>query len=298
MLKLALSGTNPKFYERYDLRAICKFIKSIGLNAIELVDPNIQPLPGQIPEVGVWSNLDIDDAKRILEEEKCIAPVLQFRFGFNLERGKEVDTHVREFKACIDAAEKLGTKTILHYLCWHGFDHLDMDLIHRYLDVPLEYARRKKITLVLENEFENRADQTPEKMLAIMKEFNDPYFMTNFDAPNYEMAGVEGYPYAYNLLKDYIGYAHLKNVCVFKPEYYDKGYEIGHHITGGTYKGEPIAFVSAFEGRVNIPALLSRFLDDGYDGYVTFEPHAQLDLAMEDIKKDIEKLKQYGFIHS
>jgi len=296
MLKLALSGTNPKFYEKYNLRGICKFIKSIGLDAIELVDANIKPLPGEKQQVGVWSNLDIDDAKRILNEENVAVPVLQFRFGFNLEIGKDADTHVKEFIACIDAAEKFGTKTILHYLCWHGFDHLDMERVHRYLDVPFTYAKNKGITLVLENEFENPATHLPEKMLKIMKEFDDPFFKTNFDAPNYEMAGCEGYPYAYNLLKDYIGYAHLKNVCIFKPEFYDKRYEIGHCITGGKYEGEPIAFVSAFEGTVNTPALLTRLISDGYDFYVTFEPHAELDLAMEDIKKDMKILKRYGFI--
>lgn len=296
MLKLALSGTNPKFYEKFDLRGICKFIQSIGLNAIELVDANIKPLPGEKQILGVWSNLDIEDAKRVLEEENVSAPVLQFRFGFNLEIGKDIDTHIKEFKACIDAAEKLGTKTILHYLCWYGFDRLDMDLVHRYLDIPFEYAKSKRITLVLENEFENPATHLPEKMLEIMKEYHDPCFKTNFDASNYEMAGCEGYPYAYNLLKDYIGYAHLKNVCVYKPEYYDKRYEIGHNITGGEYEGEPIAFVSAFEGAVNIPALLARLISDGYDFYVTFEPHAELGLAMEDIKKDMEILKKYGFI--
>ncbi len=295
MLKFALSGTNPKFYEKFALPEVCRFIRSIGLDAIELVDANIEPIADARREVGVWSNLDIEKARRTLVDERVKAPVLQFRFAFNTDRGGEVDTHVAEFKSCIDAAAVLGAGRVLHYLCYSAFDRLGMDLVHRYCDEPLRYAREKGIVLVMENEFENPANQLPEKMLAIMEEFDDPFFLTNYDAPNYQMAGAEGYPYAYNLLKTYIGYAHLKNVCVFDPRFFDPRYEIGHTITGGIYAGKPIAFVPAFDGVVNIPAVLDRLIADGYDGYVTFEPHAELGLAMEDIQRDMAKLRRLGY---
>jgi len=295
MFKLALSGTNPKFYEKYDLKGICGFIKSIGLDALEVVDANLEPLKGTERVMGVWSNLDIAGAKKILDEMGVMTPVVQFRYAFNKEISADAERHVKEFKASIDAAVQLGAKKVLHYLCFEVFKTQDMQLIHAYCDEPLRYAQSKGIYLVMENEFENAANQTPEKMLAIMEEFNNPYFLTNYDAPNYEMAGCEGYPYAYNMLKDYIGYVHLKNVCVYKPKFCDSRYEIGHTISGGMYEGLPIAFVSAFEGSVNIPALLKRLKDDNYDFYLTFEPHAELELAMEDIKKDMVVLKKLGY---
>ena len=296
MLNFALSGSNPKFYEKYDLRETCKFIKSVGMSAIELVEANVPLLQNKAAEVGVWSQRDITDAKRILREENCTAPVLQFRFGFNKDRAHEIDTHVREFKACIDAAAALGSEYVLHYLSPSVFADQNMSLIHRYLDEPLEYAEKQGITLVLENEFDTAPMETPEKALSVMQEFNSRFFQLNYDAPNFDMAGCEGFPYAYNLLKKYIGYVHLKNACVHKPEYYDSRYETGYTITGGVYEGNPIAFVPTFEGAVNVFGILRRLEEDRYGGWITLEPHAALELAMEDLKRDIAILKALGYI--
>ena len=303
MFKLALSGTSPKFFERYDLRGLCRFLKSVGVTNLELVDPNCPLKEGAKRTMGCWSLVDVAAAKAIMEEEGCKSPVLQFRFGMNAELSGDVAMHISEFKACIDAAVELGAGTVLHYLSYSAFKDLDMDLVHKYLDEPLAYAKTKGVKLVLENEFENPATESPEKMLRIMWDFDDPFFLTNFDAPNYEVHGDEGYPYAYNLLKDYIGYVHLKNVCHYVEGFYDDGYTFGEaerdeilYMTGGPYKGAPAAFLPSFEGQVNTFGLLRRLEEDGYDGYLTFEPHADLDLAIRDIKNDLKLLRKYGFV--
>ena len=51
---------------------------------------------------------------------------------------------------------------------------------------------------------------------AIMEHFQDEAFRTNLDAVNYFHASEEGFPAAYEILKPYIGYVHLKNACLYR----------------------------------------------------------------------------------
>lgn len=49
-------------------------------------------------------------------------------------------------------------------------------------------------------------------MKTIVEHMNSEYFKTNFDATNYYQAGYEGFPYAYEVLKEYIVHVHIKTV--------------------------------------------------------------------------------------
>ena len=91
---------------------------------------------------------------------------------------------------------------------------------------------------MLENEAHD-ATRRPELTAAIMEHFQDEAFRTNLDAVNYFHASEEGFPAAYEILKPYIGYVHLKNACLYREGAGQPRENEGAPMSG-IYAGRPI----------------------------------------------------------
>lgn len=78
-----------------------------------------------------------------------------------------------------------------------------------YYERAIRKAEQRKIYLALENEAHD-ITQSPEGMKAFVEYMDSEYFQTNFDATNYYQAGYEGFPYAYEVLKEHIVHVHIK----------------------------------------------------------------------------------------
>ena len=78
----------------------------------------------------------------------------------------------------------------------------------------LEAAKAEGITLCHENERDIYGD-TAERCLDIQKEFNGEIKLI-FDHANFICCDDEPYPYAFNMLKDYIYYLHIKDATADK----------------------------------------------------------------------------------
>jgi len=74
----------------------------------------------------------------------------------------------------------------------------------------IEVAKGTGITLLHENE-KGMYGETAEKCLDLMKTLNCDFVKAVFDPANYVQSDVLVYPAAYNLLKDYIVYIHVKD---------------------------------------------------------------------------------------
>jgi sugar phosphate isomerase/epimerase len=132
-----------------------------------------------------------------------------------------------------------------------------------------DYAGRHGVAIVLENEAHDDSG-TAAGVRAIVEAVGSPYFGTLFDACNYYQAGEEAFPYAYEVLKQHVRYAHVKGGCRYRPDL------LPHAHRGGTLRGIPdahIGYVPIADGAVNVDGLLQRLARDGYDGFVTLEPH-------------------------
>lgn len=112
-----------------------------------------------------------------------------------------------------------------------------------------ELAKGSGITLLHENE-KGIYGEDAEHCLDLMKTLNCDYVKAIFDPANFVQSNVETFPHAYELLKDYIAYMHIKDAV-----YSD------HHV-------EPAGY-----GDGRLKDILSALYDRGFDGYLSLEPH-------------------------
>lgn len=112
----------------------------------------------------------------------------------------------------------------------------------------LDIVRGTDIVLIHENEKGIWGDE-PNRVLKLYNEINDPQFKLCFDASNYIQCGYDA-PQAYELLKDYTVYYHIKDCSLDRIEV-----PVGYG--AGNYKGM-------------IEDLIK---NRNYEGFMTLEPH-------------------------
>ena len=113
----------------------------------------------------------------------------------------------------------------------------------------VEAAKEAGVTLLHENEKHIYGD-TPERCLELMKAFYNDGLRAVFDPANFIQCGVETYPHAYQMLKPYIAYMHIKDAKM---------------ATGDV--------VPAGQGDGNVPKILEDLAKSGYQGFLSLEPH-------------------------
>lgn len=112
----------------------------------------------------------------------------------------------------------------------------------------LEVVKGTDIILLHENEKHIYGD-TPERCLQLYKEINDPQFQLAFDASNFIQCSVN-VPKAYEMLKDYVVYYHIKDCSPEKVEV-----PVGLGL--GNYK----------------EMIKDLIINRKYEGFMTLEPH-------------------------
>ena len=195
----------------------------------------------------------------------------------------------------VELARRLGAKMANTYF-GHGLVRDDELAIATYIEnlqPCLERAAALDVTICLENEFDVLGDdpqasditRRPECMRELVERINSPYFRVTFDACNFYFAGVEPYPYAYHLLQDTIAYVHLKDGARYDPRRYgDRVLRFTDH--SGEYVCLPVG-----RGALNTHGLLARLGWDGYDGFVTLEPHVEAERMEETYRQTMDYLE-------
>ena len=118
------------------------------------------------------------------------------------------------------------------------------DRLGRFAD----YAGRNDIVLLHENEKGIYGAKAPE-CLEIMKKLGSDHFRAIFDFANFVQCGQDTLE-AYDLLKDYVDYIHVK----------DARKENGTVV--------PVGY-----GDGNVEAILKKLFASGFDGFLSLEPH-------------------------
>ena len=239
-----------------------------------------------------YLNRDITSVKKVAERENIRIGCVTIGDAFDSSIKTNCEGYVDALCSAIETAKELGAPVVNHY-CYHiNMDGPDFAVMEKYWAKPIALAEKLKITLALENEAHD-STSTPEKMLSILQHFNSPYYKTNFDATNYFHASCEGYPAAYELLRDYIGYVHLKNGCLYRdgmPRANTGSPMTGYHAPA------PIQYTPLPDGAVNIVGLLSRMKEDGsYNGLCTLEPHTKPEFVEAFYGREIAYLRELGF---
>lgn len=133
------------------------------------------------------------------------------------------------------------------------------DQVLEKLRVFVDIAKAHDVMLIHENEKDIYGD-TKERCHTLFEALDPEHFRGIFDFANFVQVGEEPLE-CHDLLKKHIEYIHIKDAVS------------GHNqnVLAGTGDGK-------------IPELLEAFLDDGYKGFLTLEPH----LVVFDSLKDLE----------
>ena len=162
------------------------------------------------------------------------------------------EDHFALFQKVVETAKVLGTKYIRMFSFFHeGGDEWSgqerAEVLAR-LSRMIAYARENDVVLLHENEKDIYGD-TADRCADLMKELGCENFKAVFDPANFVQCKQDT-KYAYELLKSHIEYMHIKDA----------------YLTSGQV-------VPAGVGDGNVAYILEDLFKNGYDGFLSLEPH-------------------------
>jgi sugar phosphate isomerase/epimerase len=271
-----LSGTHT-------LPEIVDVLQALDVDAIELWPRNVPGGEGREEEQR-YEKKDIAGTRRLLQERGMAVACVTLGFGILRhceERGAIYGSDA--LRGAVDAAAALGAPIVNCYLAG-----ISPELFVSAAQPAAEYAGSAGVTIVLENEAHD--DSGPAASVrAIVEAIGSPHFGTQYDPCNYYHANEEPYPAAYEIVKPYVRYVHLKGGCHYDPV------ARPHDKKGGTMRGSEdrfIGYTSIPDGAVNADGVLRRLARDGYDGYVTLEPHVDASRALDYYRIDVPYVRE------
>ena len=162
------------------------------------------------------------------------------------------EEHFELFKRVVEIAKSLDTKYIRMFSFYHDGGDLwteeEREEVLARLRRMIDYAREQDMVLLHENEKDIYGD-TADRCANLMKELYCEHFKAVFDPANFVQCKQDT-KYGYELLKDYIAYMHIKDA-----RYVDN------------------KVVPAGMGDGNVSYVLKALFENGYDGYLSLEPH-------------------------
>ncbi|HWQ78153.1 MAG TPA: sugar phosphate isomerase/epimerase family protein [Anaerovoracaceae bacterium] len=287
-MKIAVSGETPG--KMYPLSEIAQLIRGYGARAIELWPENVPAGSGQTVH-RLYRNRDLGAAKSILDQEGVAVACVAFGGAFDRSIAGDEALYSKELAEAVNAAKYLGVKYVNHYLYYLSMeDRADTERLKRLFSPAIEKAEAAGVTLVLEDEAHD-STKNPVEMLRILEAMDSKYFKVNYDAVNFYQASYEGFPYAYEILKDKIAYIHIKDGCLYVPEHGHSPDALGGMMSGAN-SGRSIYYPMMGTGILNIYGLIRRIKADGYEGWCTLEPHTTPELWHTYIQAEISYLKE------
>lgn len=166
--------------------------------------------------------------------------------------GDDFDGHMPKFERSLRAAEVMQTRFIRVFSFYMPKDCADpgvcFDEVCRRLERLIDRARRENVVLLHENEKDIFGDIAPRCEMLFERLYCENFAMT-FDPANFVQCG-QNVRQAMDALKKYVRYIHIK----------DAMFADGRVVPAGHGEGE-IAYV------------LSEAAAQGYDGFLSLEPH-------------------------
>lgn len=161
------------------------------------------------------------------------------------------EPHLQSLEHVMDVAEVMDCKYVrmFSFFIPAGKDPGKYrDAVMERMEKMAEAARRRGLVLLHENEKEIYGDTAP-RCLELLKRFGGDNFKCTFDFANFVQCGQDTLE-AYELLKSYISYVHVKDAKAADGEVVLPG-----------------------EGDGHLAQMLKRLDDDGYNGFLSMEPH-------------------------
>jgi sugar phosphate isomerase/epimerase len=164
----------------------------------------------------------------------------------------DFEPHLELFKHTLEIAKIMETKYIrmFSFFMPEGEDPAQYreEVLKRWRGF-IKAAEGSGITLLHENEKDIYGD-TPERCLDLLTSLDCDYVRMTFDPANFVQCGEETYPKAFNMLKDYIEYMHIKDA-----------------------KADSKQVVPAGQGDGKFREILDELRKMNYQGFLSLEPH-------------------------
>lgn len=138
------------------------------------------------------------------------------------------------------------------------------DEVFRRMDRMVELAARKNLVLLHENEKEIYGDLAP-RCLELMEEFGGENLKATFDFANFVQCGQDTLE-AWDMLKSHVAYVHVKDAL------FDGG-----------------RVVPVGQGDGNVKEILTRLDQEGFQGFLSLEPHLADFAGLSGLEKNAAK---------
>lgn len=161
------------------------------------------------------------------------------------------EPHLQSLEHVMDVAEVMDCKYVrmFSFFIPAGKDPGKYrDAVMERMEKMVRAAKRRGLVLLHENEKEIYGDTAP-RCLELLKRFGGDNFKCTFDFANFVQCGQDTLE-AYELLESYISYIHVKDAKAADGEVVLPG-----------------------EGDGHLAQILKRLDDDGYNGFLSMEPH-------------------------
>ena len=187
--------------------------------------------------------------------------------------------HFELFKEVVKTAKFLGSKYIRVFSFYHnGADEWSADErveVLKRLSLMIDYAKDNDVVLLHENEKDIYGD-TIERCLDLMENLYCENFRAVFDPANFVQCGQNTLE-AYEKLNQYIEYMHIKDA-------------------DGDGNVVPVGY-----GEGNVEKILKSLTENGYNGFLSLEPHLGSFSGFEALETDdkmtkLEKSSEEKFV--
>ena len=246
-----------------DLTTQIENLHRLGMDHVEMrgVDGNT---------VVFHDNEKIKEIKKRLDDANIKLSAVGSPFG-KIGIDQPFEEHFEQFKRGIEIAHMLDCRNIRMFSFYipdgadrENYENAVMERIGQFVD----HAKTDDVVLLHENEKGIYGEMAPE-CRKLMDNFYGEHFKAIFDFANFVQAHQDTIE-AYELLKDYIVYVHVKDAKLADGSVVPAGYGDG-----------------------NVEAILKMMFEKGFDGFLSLEPHlfnfsgfAQLEKDGVSIKKD------------
>ncbi len=226
-----------------------------GKNISELNDDGVMSLKAQMDKYGIKAS-------------SIGSPIGKIKLTDDFE------AHFELFKRVCKTATMLDTRFIRIFSFYHEGDEWTPEeriQVLSLLKKMINYAKEYDLVLLHENEKDIYGD-VASRCVDLMKELYCDNFKSVFDPANFVQSGQDTVE-AYNMLKDYIEYIHIKDA-----------------------KSSDSSVTPAGYGDGNVPFILKDLFRSGFEGYLSLEPHLGSfeGLAALELDDKMEKLPKGG----
>lgn len=203
----------------------------------------------------------------------------------------------RNFIEAIEIAAELEAPYVVSYYGGNlAYDpKASMQRYRRNMQPVMEAAEKHNVMILIETEYNQvptDVTRTADGTLDLVEFMNSEYYQVNFDPCNLFIAGEEGFPYAYEVLKPHIRHTHLKDATKYDPARHGRKYRKVLQVDA---RGSWIC-VALGQGGFNMEGLLKQLQADDYQGVMAIELHTLPELTEQVFDESIQYLKDHGVL--